>query len=120
MTLAATASSNAATQARIQSAASTNATSVKTSAGQLYGIDIGNNGTTDAWLKLYALASAPTVGTSTPFWTIYAPKSTGRFIALDVALPFSTGLAYAITGGAADSDTTAVAAAQVTGIINYK
>jgi hypothetical protein len=106
--------------ARVQSAASTNATSVKASSGNVYSIDVGNSGASDAWLKLYNKASAPTVGTDTPIWSAYLPQGRARTIVFDVSINFATGIAYAITGGGADSDTTAVAAAQVTGIINYK
>ena len=48
------------------------------------------------------------------------PKGTARLIAFDYPFWFSTGIAYAITGGAADTDTTAVAANQLSGILNYK
>jgi hypothetical protein len=107
------------TKSRVQSAATTNATSVKASAGQVYFVDVGNNGAADAWIKFYDKASAPTVGTDTPVWTMYVPKGIGRFTNTDIGLVFSTGIAYAITGAAGDSDTTAVAAAQVTGLIGY-
>jgi hypothetical protein len=107
------------TKSRVQSAATTNATSVKASAGQVYFVEVGNNGASDAWIKFFDKASAPTVGTDTPVWTCYIPKGMGRFTNTDIGLVFSTGIAYAVTGGAGDSDTTAVAAAQVTGVIGY-
>ncbi len=112
-------SSNLST-ARIQSASGTNATSVKTTSGSIYDMDLGNNGTTDVWFKIYNKASAPTVGTDTPIWSVYVPKGTARSYTSDYPIGFSSGLAYAITGGAADSDTTAVAANQLTGVLNYK
>lgn len=108
------------TGSRILSAASTNATSVKASAGQAYLLDIGNNGAADAYFKLYNKASAPTVGTDTPVATIYLPKGAARTINLtDLGVVFSTGIAYAITGVGTDADTTAVAAAQVVGLLGY-
>jgi hypothetical protein len=107
------------TKSRIQSAATTNATSAKASAGQVYLVSVGNNGASDAWLKLYDKASSPTVGTDTPVWSAYVPKGTAREVTTDIGLVFSSGIAYAITGGAADTDTTAVAANQVTGVIGY-
>ena len=82
-------------------------------------MDLGNNGTTDVWFKIYSKTSAPVVGTDTPIWTFYVPKGTARSYTSDYPVGFS-GLAYAITGGAADSDTTAVAANQLTGVLNYK
>jgi hypothetical protein len=108
------------TKARIQSLATTNSTLVKTSAGQPYVIDVGNNGAADAWFKLYDKATAPTVGTDTPVASIYVPKGTARTINFtDIGVAFSNGIGYGITGAAIDTDTTAVAVNQVTGMIAY-
>jgi hypothetical protein len=85
----------------------------------VYFVEVGNNGASDAWIKFFDKASAPTVGSDTPAWSLYIPKGVGRFTNTDIGLVFSTGIAYAITGGAGDSDTTAVAAAQVTGVVGY-
>lgn len=110
----------AATLARIQSAASTNATSAKASTATLYSLAVANNGASAAYLKLYNKASSPTVGTDTPVATIMIPAGGSANVPLnDVGVSFSAGLAYAITGGAADSDTTAVTANQVTGFLSY-
>jgi hypothetical protein len=111
------------TPAKIVSAASTNATSLKASPGRLGALIVGNQGATVAWLKLYNKASAPTVGTDTPVQSILIPGNTaGAGFAYPLppqGLGFSTGIAYAITGGAADNDTTAVAAAQVNANFGY-
>ena len=102
------------------SAATTNASSIKASGGQVYGYELGNNGAADAYVKLYNKASAPTVGTDTPFRTIYVPKGSARSFHSTTGLNMGTGIALAITGAAADSDSTAVAANQVTVEIDYK
>ena len=108
------------TKARIQSLATTNSTLVKGSPGQPYAIDVGNNGASDAWLKLYDKAAAPTVGTDTPVASIYLPKGTARTIIFtDIGVVFSNGIGYGLTGAAIDTDTTAVAVNQVTGILAY-
>lgn len=108
------------TAGNVNSAASTNATSVKASAGNLYHITASNTGAGAAYVKLYNKASAPTVGTDVPVITITVPASG------TVSLPFgtqghrfTTGIGLAITGAAADSDTTAVAAAQVKVLTAY-
>lgn len=120
VTLAPSASSGAGLFSHIMSAATTNATSVKTAAAAVNAIVVSNNGATVAYLKLYNKASAPTVGTDTPVATILVPISgTVSIQASGPAMRFTTGLAYAITGGAPVADTTAVAANQVTGMINY-
>jgi hypothetical protein len=102
------------------STADTNAVNIKASAGQIYGYDIGNNGASDAYVKLYNKASSPTVGTDTPFRTIYVPKGTAKTFHSTTGLAMGTGISLAITGGAADADSTAVGAAQVTVEIDYK
>ena len=105
-------------RARIVSAASTNATSVKASAGNLYHVTVGNVSAGIKFLKLYDKASAPTVGTDTPIVTIPIPIG-GFSEAYDFPIPFAVGIAYAITGAIADSDTTAVAANDVHGLVLY-
>lgn len=107
-------------QARVKSAASTNATSVKASAGKLYSIAVYNDhDEDDAFLKLYDKAAGPTVGTDTPVWTIPVPAGGGFSEEFSPPLSFASGIAYAITGGISDSDTTAIEAEQVHGLIRF-
>lgn len=68
-------SQGSATNAQYISAATTNATSVKTSAGVINSIILSNNGATGRYFKLYNKASAPTVGTDTPVHTIFIPPT---------------------------------------------
>jgi hypothetical protein len=101
---------------RLLSAASTNATSLKASAGTLYSLYVTNLNAAVRYLKFYNKASAPTVGTDTPVATFPIPASTtgaGFVINLDPGFDFSTGIAYATTTGVADSDTAAVAANEI-------
>lgn len=96
------------------SAASTNATSVKTSNGRLYSVQVTNTSASTKWVKFYNKASAPTVGTDTPVARYAIPAGwCGELFDSPMGRAFSTGIAYAITGGGADSDTTAVAAGDV-------
>lgn len=102
---------------RIISAASTNATSVKGSAGQVYTILAHNINAAVRYLKLYNKATAPTVGTDTPVMTLPIPAdATGKGFVLDtggMGIAFSVGIALAITTGVADADTGAVAANEI-------
>ncbi len=111
--------STALSGSRIKSAASTNGTSVKASAGKIFGLSVSNNTSSNRWLKLYDKATAPTVGTDTPIETILIPPNGGRNVEWSLGYPFATGIAYAITGGVADTDTTATAADDVHGRILY-
>lgn len=107
-------STGGATGYTLLSAASTNAVSVKTSAGGIYMISAGNNATSIAYVKLYNKASAPTVGTDTPFMTFMVPASNVTAVPIpSTGIALGTGIAIAITGGAAATDTTSVAANQV-------
>lgn len=99
---------------RLIAAATTNATSVKASAGQVYTIHVYNVSAAVKFLKLYNKATAPTVGTDTPVETHAIPAA--NWVRIDYTNhgnPFATGIGYALTGGGADSDTTALAAGDV-------
>lgn len=103
---------------KLISAASTNATSVKTSAANVGKITADNLSASTRYLKLYDKASAPAVGTDTPFHTFVLPASSQRTLDFPAGLRLSTGFAFAITAALADTDTTAVAAGDV--VINYE
>ncbi len=108
------------TASLLSSAATTNATSVKATAGTIYAISASNVGAAAAFLKIFNLATAPTVGTSVPALTIPIP-ATGQ-ISLEfgpLGLRFGTGISFSITNLIADADTTAIVAAQVKLIISY-
>lgn len=98
------------------SAATTNATNVKASAGQLYALYVTNIASTPRYLKFYNSATAPTAGSGTPIWRIGIPGNTagsGGAIAIPPGLAFSSGIGFTITGGAGDSDTTAIGSQEV-------
>ena len=116
----ASAAANALTRARVMAAASTNATSVKASAGRLYEIHLCNLAASAKFLKLYNKASAPTVGTDTPAATYPIPPNGGRIDTSSFnGISFATGIAYAITGAVGDADATAIAANDVVGELLY-
>lgn len=106
-----------ATPYKLVSAATTNATSVKASAGTVYMITASNVNAAVRYLKLYNKASAPTVGTDTPVFTFAIPGNTagaGTNIPIpNVGVNFSTGIAFALTTEATDAGTTAVAANEI-------
>jgi hypothetical protein len=102
----------------VSAAATTNATSVKASSGKIHSITAQNVTAAAKFLKVYNKASAPTVGTDTPIFTLAIPPSPGT---LTVSFPngghyFATGIAFALTGLAAVADTTALAAGDVVGL----
>lgn len=113
-----------ATPFKLISAASTNATVVKgTSGGQIYTLAAINLNAAVRYLKLYNKATSPTVGTDTPVMTIPIPGNTagaGLVMSFGPGLEFGTGIGIALTTGAGDSDTGAVAANEIIVNIAYK
>lgn len=102
------------------SGASTNATSVKASAGMVYGISISNTNAAARYFKLFDKSSAPTLGTDTPKSTIQIPANATVIRVYPVGMVFSSGIAYAATGAMGDSDTTAISAGDLSMDVDYK
>ena len=108
---------------KLISAASTNATVVKASAGNLDTITaISLADETVRYLKLYDKATAPVVGTDVPVLTIPVPtnlKGAGIVIPVASGIKFLNGISLAITSGVADSDTGAILADEVIVNLTY-
>lgn len=127
VTLAPASSSGVASYHKLISAATTNGTNVKASAGSLSGGVLTNYTTSIRYVKFYAKATAPTVGTDTPIMTIPIPPAAAsgasNVYLADVlgayGLKFLLGIGYGITGGLADGDTTAVGAGDVSVSLGY-
>lgn len=113
------ASANGLTSSRVKAAASTNATNLKASAGSIASIDVFNVAAYSVFLQLYNKASAPTVGTDVPVWTIPIAAGTGFSRSFPTGKSFATGISYAITKLQADTDTTVVVANDLTGSIDW-
>jgi hypothetical protein len=105
------------------SAASTNATSCKGSAGNVYGYRFVNTTATLYYLRMYNLSSAPTCSSATGFIeTIPIPAlATGAGIVAmeDFGEGYTTGIGFCFTGGSSSTDNTN-AATGVFGSILYK
>lgn len=96
----------------VSAAASTNATLVKSTPGDVHKIRGFNANAAARYLKLYNKATAPTVGTDVPFMTIYLPATSSFEVNLD-GLYFSLGIGFGLTTAAADADVGALTAADV-------
>lgn len=97
----------------ISSAATTNGTIVKGSAGTIYSVVATNTGAAVAFLKLHN-STTVTVGSTAVALTIPIPA--GGIAAFEYGpqgMRYGTGICLSITNLAPDSDTTAVALAQV-------
>ncbi len=108
------ATTGGATSYGLQSAASTNSTSVKGSAGTLVGMNLINTTTTIYYLRMYNASSAPTCSSATNFvrtWPIPPAAASGQAGGIAASLPvqgvaFSTGIAFCLTGGPTSTDNT--------------
>ena len=101
-------------------AATNNATSLKASAGQLYGASVYNNAGYPVYLKFYNKATAPAPASDTVVFEIPAQAGTEREFHSDEGLAFGTGIAYALVKGISDTDNTSVAATDATVDLIYK
>lgn len=98
----------------LSSAASTNSTNCKSSAGNLYAVHVTNTTTTNYYVRLYNASSAPTCSSATGFVeTIPALGASanggvnGRVNVVPQA--FSTGIGFCVTGGGSSTDNTSAA-----------
>lgn len=109
------------TPSKLISAAATNATVIKASAGTIGYLTASNINAAPRYLKIYNKATAPTVGTDVPVHTFIIPGNTAG-AGTNIPLPpqgiaLSAGISFAITTGVLDADVGAVAAAEL--VINY-
>lgn len=93
--------------------ATTNATSVKGSAGTVYGYSLTNTTATIYYLRMYNTPSAPPCSSSTGYVsTIPIPPAAaaggagGREITKNIGQAFTTGIGFCITGGPSSTDNT--------------
>lgn len=108
------------TSFNLNSAATTNATSVSGSPRTVYSIVAGNINAAARYLKLYDKAAAPVVGVDTPVLTIPLPAGDVRQVSFGaLGHRFANGVALAITAAAADADVTAVAAGDLKVTVDY-
>lgn len=105
------------------STADSNLNTIKASAGTLFRLEAFNTGAAVAYLRIYDKASNPAPASDTPKRRYTIPASTtgaGFVVEYLKGRPFASGIAYDITAGVADTDTTAIAAGQVVLNCDYK
>lgn len=99
------------------SAASTNATVAKDGPGMVLFVFGYNSAEAPVYLRFYDTATAPTVGTDPiALGPLALPPKAGFAFHIPSGFIFEEGISYSLTAGSADNDTTAVAAADVTGL----
>jgi len=105
---------------KMNSAATTNAVSEKASPGNVYNWTLFNTAAYTVFVHFYNKASAPTVGTDVPVFTIGIPAGGSSSHSGTIGYSFSTGIATSTTKGYADTDATATLAGDLVGVLGYK
>lgn len=117
-----TGTSGGSTPFHVISAASNNATSVKASAGMVYGYTISNTNASARYVKFYnkASAPAPTTDNTLIVSTIQVPGNATVLAAIPEGLVCSTGIAFAAVANMSDTDNTSISAGDLSIDIRYK
>jgi len=113
------ATSGGLTTYHLVSAASTNATSVKGSAGQVFGWYIYNSNAAARKVTFHNASGTPTAGASV-FFSLVIPALSGANVFNEIGIPFSSGIGITTVTGLADSDSTGVALNDLVINIFYK
>ncbi len=98
--------------AHLVAAGSTNATSVKASAGQVYAVTIFNAAAAPRYVKFHNTAGTPTAGASV-VRTFGVQAGVTYHFTFPNGLAFATGIAFTTVTGIADADTAAVTASDL-------
>lgn len=101
------------------SAASTNADTIKSSAGVVTGYYLVNIATAFRYVKLFNKASSPTLGTDTPRCVWGIPPESAANMNFDPPLAFATGIAIAMVTSIVDASAAAVGANEIAATIHY-
>lgn len=109
------ATSGGLTTYHLVSAASTNATSIKASAGQVFGWYIYNSNAAARKVAFHNTAGTPTAGSSV-FFSVVIPASSGANVEFTNGIAFSTGIGITTVTELADAGSTGVASTDL--IIN--
>lgn len=102
------------------SAATTNATSIKSTPGQVFGWYIYNSNAAARKVSFYDTNILPVVGTTPTIISLMIPATSGANVFTDTGIMFARGIAIATTTGLADSDSAAVSLNDLVINIYYK
>ena len=108
----------AASGAHLVSAATTNATIVKGSAGRVIGWALANTNAAWRYVKLHNQTTTPTAGTGV-VRTIAIPPNGLAQMKLEGGITFATGIGLTTVTGSADADTAAVGVGDIVGDIFF-
>lgn len=102
------------------SAATTNATSIKSTPGQVFGWFIYNSNAAARKVIFYDSSVVPIAGTTPVLFSLPIPATSGANVKGSIGIAFSKGIAIATTTGLPDTDSAAVALSDLVINIWYK
>jgi hypothetical protein len=109
----------AASITKLISAATTNPTVMKASAGKIIGYQLQNTTASIVYVKMHNIATTPTAGTTPVLFPIAIPANGKAEMSFEGGLSFPTGIALTTVTGAADADATSVAANAIVGSLFF-
>lgn len=92
---------------------------VKASPGKLAGFDVYNTNAAVRYLHFYDKATAPTLNTDTPIYTVVLPAATRVTPGNALNIPFVNGLSWAYTTDNAAVPVTAATSTELNGSVRY-
>jgi hypothetical protein len=107
------------TGSKVLTAASTNATLLKATAGRVFSICLTNTTASVRVLHMHNMTTTPTVGSSIPTYSVVIPANGTVQWHSPLGRAHTTGISYSITTGIADLDATATAVGDVIGVIDW-
>ena len=105
--------------ARVLATASTNAHLVKGSPGTLNAYQLCNSFSQTRYVRLFDSAGSPNVGADTPAFDVVLQGGACIALAPSAGINFSRGIAYDITAGPGDADTSVTGSGDVTGAFYF-
>lgn len=104
----------------LTSAASTNLTAVKASAGKLYSFEVTNTNAAVRYIRFYNKASAPVIASDSALIVAgYAVPGNGGIVVPVANRAFSTGIAFSLSTSASDTGGGSVAADELKVSLGY-
>ena len=103
----------------LSSAASNNAAIITSKPAAIGSVIVSNAVAAAAFVKFYDKATVPSPGTDVPFLVVQVPASSMQIVPLNFPVRTTTGLGIGMVTGAADTDNTGVALAQLKVVVAY-
>lgn len=107
------------TNAKIASGAAVISTVIKASAGKLHSYRFHNNTASAKFAKFYNRTTAAAPATDVPIFTVIIPANGIASYLNPIGKAFATGITLYVSGGIAETDTTALAANDIVGHVDF-